>query len=412
MTLARKAGLKAVPTGIEHGTVTVIADGASFEVTTLRRDVETFGRHATVAFTEDWEEDARRRDFTLNALYAASDGTVFDPLGGYEDVVGGACASSAMPKRASRKIISASSASSASTLITARGLSMPTDSPPRSGFATDSSSFRRSGSKASSGASSSRRRRCDRDRGAVRLWAADRITRRGAASHALHGWSTSRGRTGSRLTRRCGSRRSPCSCRRMPRALPRASGCPTPSKRCCRLARPITTRSFPDENAAQRPLYRLGPCKFEALCCSPRPMRRCSRRSTGGGTRLPEHWQAPDFPLRGPDIMALGEVQGPEIGEMLRQLEAEWIDVGFYACPRGAARRVKQLCRTDQKKPISVAAKARARGSSAISINTSRPRMLPVAVPNDDAQELAEARVARRPARGRARCRTRSIGTA
>ncbi len=89
MALARKAGLKAVPTGIEHGTVTVVADGVPFEVTTLRRDVETFGRHATVAFTEDWEEDARRRDFTLNALYAGSDGTVFDPLGGYADLAAG-----------------------------------------------------------------------------------------------------------------------------------------------------------------------------------------------------------------------------------------------------------------------------------------------------------------------------------
>ena len=60
-----------------------------FEVTTLRRDVETFGRHATVAFTANWEEDARRRDFTLNALYAGSDGTVFDPLGGYDDLAAG-----------------------------------------------------------------------------------------------------------------------------------------------------------------------------------------------------------------------------------------------------------------------------------------------------------------------------------
>ncbi|MGE3529012.1 MAG: CCA tRNA nucleotidyltransferase, partial [Methyloceanibacter sp.] len=89
MTLAAGAGLKAVPTGIEHGTVTIIAGGVSFEVTTLRRDVETFGRHATVAFTDNWEEDARRRDFTLNALYAASDGTLFDPIGGYDDVLSG-----------------------------------------------------------------------------------------------------------------------------------------------------------------------------------------------------------------------------------------------------------------------------------------------------------------------------------
>ncbi len=86
MALARKAGLKSVPTGIEHGTVTVIANGVPFEVTTLRRDVETFGRHANVAFTNSFEEDARRRDFTLNALYADADGRLFDPLGGLPDL--------------------------------------------------------------------------------------------------------------------------------------------------------------------------------------------------------------------------------------------------------------------------------------------------------------------------------------
>ncbi|HSZ12005.1 MAG TPA: hypothetical protein VK759_07510, partial [Rhizomicrobium sp.] len=68
----KKAGLGAVPTGIEHGTVTAIANGKPFEITTLRRDVVTDGRHATVAFTHDWKEDASRRDFTMNALYANS----------------------------------------------------------------------------------------------------------------------------------------------------------------------------------------------------------------------------------------------------------------------------------------------------------------------------------------------------
>jgi tRNA nucleotidyltransferase/poly(A) polymerase len=87
IALAEKAGLKAVPTGIDHGTVTVIAGGVPFEVTTLRRDVETFGRHANVAFTTSWEDDARRRDFTLNALYADREGSVFDPLGGLDDVL-------------------------------------------------------------------------------------------------------------------------------------------------------------------------------------------------------------------------------------------------------------------------------------------------------------------------------------
>ncbi|RWR48776.1 CCA tRNA nucleotidyltransferase [Sinirhodobacter ferrireducens] len=81
VALAEAAGLRAVPTGIEHGTVTVIADHEPHEITTFRRDIETFGRHATVAFSTRIEEDAARRDFTMNALYARADGTVLDPLG-------------------------------------------------------------------------------------------------------------------------------------------------------------------------------------------------------------------------------------------------------------------------------------------------------------------------------------------
>jgi poly(A) polymerase len=86
MRLVEAAGLKAVPTGIEHGTITVIAGHHPYEVTTLRRDVETFGRHARVAFTTDWAEDAARRDFTMNALYCDREGAVHDPLGGYGDL--------------------------------------------------------------------------------------------------------------------------------------------------------------------------------------------------------------------------------------------------------------------------------------------------------------------------------------
>jgi poly(A) polymerase len=80
------AGLGAVPTGIAHGTITAIAAGRPFEVTTLRRDVATDGRRATVAYTTDWAEDASRRDFTMNALYAAEDGRIFDYTGGLADL--------------------------------------------------------------------------------------------------------------------------------------------------------------------------------------------------------------------------------------------------------------------------------------------------------------------------------------
>ncbi len=74
------AGFKVIPTGIEHGTVTVVATERNFEITTLREDVETDGRHAKVSFGQDWQADAERRDFTVNALYADSDGVVYDPL--------------------------------------------------------------------------------------------------------------------------------------------------------------------------------------------------------------------------------------------------------------------------------------------------------------------------------------------
>jgi poly(A) polymerase len=80
------AGGKAMPTGIEHGTVTAIVDGRPFEVTTLREDVETFGRKARVAFGRDWRADAQRRDFTINALSLSPDGTVHDYVGGLDDI--------------------------------------------------------------------------------------------------------------------------------------------------------------------------------------------------------------------------------------------------------------------------------------------------------------------------------------
>ena len=82
------AKIKAVPTGIDHGTITAVSDGHSYEVTTLRRDVSTDGRRATVAFTTDWEEDAARRDFTINALSAdPRTGEVFDYFGGADDLL-------------------------------------------------------------------------------------------------------------------------------------------------------------------------------------------------------------------------------------------------------------------------------------------------------------------------------------
>ncbi len=87
--LLEAANIKAVPTGIEHGTITAVVDGKPFEITTLREDVDTDGRYANVSFTEEWEADAARRDLTVNAIYADPDGRLFDPFGGVDHIKNG-----------------------------------------------------------------------------------------------------------------------------------------------------------------------------------------------------------------------------------------------------------------------------------------------------------------------------------
>ena len=100
--LLQKSGIRVVPTGLAHGTVTAVVPPRHFEITTLRRDVETDGRHARVAFDADWAADAARRDFTINAIFLAPDGTIDDPVGGLADLRAAASPLPA-PQRASTR---------------------------------------------------------------------------------------------------------------------------------------------------------------------------------------------------------------------------------------------------------------------------------------------------------------------
>lgn len=86
MAILQEHNIRTIPTGLKHGTVTALVDGKSYEITTLRKDVQTHGRHADIVYTDNWLEDAARRDFTVNAFYADFDGTLYDPCGGLKDL--------------------------------------------------------------------------------------------------------------------------------------------------------------------------------------------------------------------------------------------------------------------------------------------------------------------------------------
>jgi len=331
MALAEQAGLKAVPTGIDHGTVTVIANGLPFEVTTLRRDVETFGRHAKIAYTTSWEEDAKRRDFTLNALYADRDGKVFDPLGGYDDLAAGRV----------RFIGDAEARIKEDFLRILRFFRFH--------------AYYGKGDMDAAGLKAAVKLRAgleqlsaERIAGELRrILVAPQAAR---AVEALYDYGLLTSVLGGvpRL-------------RRFERlvAIEAANGlAPDPSLRLAALAVFIeedaarvaerlrlsnaeravlalgaekgVVAGLPDETAAKSALYRLGQSYWSALllawadsCASP------DDTAWRNALALPERWQAPSFPIGGNDIMALGELKGPEIGELLKVLEQDWIGSGF-----------------------------------------------------------------------------------
>ena len=342
---ARKAGLKAIPTGLEHGTVTVVADHVPYEVTTLRRDVETFGRHATVAYTEDWAEDAARRDFTINALYAGADGTLFDPLGGYPDLVAGRV----------RFIGDATARIKEDYLRILR-------------FFRFNASYGR-GAFDAEGLSA-----CVRNRAGLRELSAERVAselrrllvapRARAAVPVLFAYGLLCDILGSvprlaQFERLIGIEDA---LDREPNAMLRLAALavfvPEDGKRLARRFKLSNAEqamltlggvpfddALPDEAAAKRKLYRLGPdayasCVMLAWANSGAPAADPGWRRSA---TLAERWEPPVFPLRGPDIMALGAFSGPEIGDMLRAVEQRWIDGGFVETREGLLALAQEL---------------------------------------------------------------------
>jgi poly(A) polymerase len=346
MAAAAAAGLDAVPTGIAHGTVTVIAGGRPYEVTTLRKDVETHGRHATVAFTDDWAEDAGRRDFTLNALYCSAEGEVFDPLGGYPDL-------------AARRV---------------RFIGDPV-ARIREDYLRILRFFRLTAAYGEGPPDPAGLAACVRERAGLAILSAERVrqellrllaARRGPELVAVmldYGI----------VTQVLGAAPRPTLLARLA-ALEAKLGGADPVLRLAALAVEVPDDAerlkdrfrlsndeaealaragtrLPDigpgapELDAKAFLYREGAKAFRerlllawARSGAPPASEPWRRRLS-----LPERWQPPRLPLGGADVLALGVPAGPRVGEVLRALEAWWIAGDFAADAAALRARLAEL---------------------------------------------------------------------
>lgn len=325
-------GIKCVPTGIDHGTVTLIVDGQPFEVTTLREDVETFGRKAKVAFGRDWRRDAERRDFTINALSVDADGTLHDEVGGLAD-------------------------------IAARRVRFIGDPDRRIGedYLRILRFFRFHAAYGEGGIDRDGYLACIRGREGLSDLSAERIR-----SELLKLLVAQRAHEaivamidGGLLLRILGGVSYPATLEKMI-AIERARGlAPHPMLRLGALAVAVTedarrlgarlrltngeTKALDsmghrwwrlagmDEDTARRRLYRLGEARFHD-----RVMLAWARSGQGPGDSywraliaLPERWQAPAFPIRAADFIARGFGEGPALGHVLSLAEDAWLAAGF-----------------------------------------------------------------------------------
>jgi poly(A) polymerase len=335
MRAAEAAGLKAIPTGLAHGTVTVVAGERPYEITTLRKDVETHGRHATVAFTDDWAEDARRRDFTLNALYCGADGTVFDPLGGYPDLMA----------RRVRFIGDAHKRIREDYLRILRF-------------------FRLTAEFAEGPADAAGLAACVRERAGLAILSAERV--RGELLRLL---AAPRGAEIAALMQDYGLLPAVLGAAPRPTLLARLAAieaalelAPDPALRLAALAVEIPEDAErlrdrlrlsngetaklaraavrgagigpPSPEARARAwLYRHGAAAYRerVLLDWTRAGDPPDRADWRHRFELPDRWQAPRFPLSGGDVLAQGVPPGRRVGEVLRALEAWWIAGDFAA---------------------------------------------------------------------------------
>jgi poly(A) polymerase len=332
MRRARGAGIKSVPTGIAHGTVTLVVEGQPFEVTTLREDVETFGRKATVAFGRDWVADARRRDFTVNGLSIDAGGAVHDHVGGLEDI----------EARRVRFIGDPDQRIAEDFLRILRFFRIHAaygeGEPDRDGYLA-----------------------CIRGRAGLATLSAERLRMEmlklmltahvvpavvamadGGLLLAVLGGVTFHGSLAAMIAAEAMRGLSPDPVRRLG-AL--AVAVTEDAKRLSlrlRLSKIETKRldsmghrwwrlGGMDEATARRRLYRLGVARFDDRMMLAWARAGCNADAARwlALAQLPERWQAPAFPLKAADFIARGIAEGPALGHVLTLAEDAWLAADF-----------------------------------------------------------------------------------
>lgn len=339
---AEAAGFKAIPTGAEHGTITVVAKGRPYEVTTLRADIETDGRRAKVSFGRDWQKDAERRDFTINALYAEADGHVVDLVGGLAD----------LKTRTLRFIGDAETRIREDYLRILRFFRF---------FA-----WYGSGRPEAEGLKACARLKEGLDRlSAERVWAELKkllsapdpsrallwMRQAGVLSrvlpesekwgidavHALVRAEIDLGWQPDALLRLAAI--VPPDASRMKDLAERLKFSREEAERLRQWALATPQKADASERQLAKALYRGNPqgivdrLKLALAGARGRAVAdNAALVEAGGFSRqlaFAEKWQKPEFPIRGADLAELGASAGPDLGALLKELETEWIDSGF-----------------------------------------------------------------------------------
>jgi len=349
LALLQREGIHTIPTGIAHGTVTAVLDHKPFEITTLRRDVETYGRHAKVAYTDDWKEDAARRDFTMNAVFCDMDGTLYDPFGGIEDLFAGRVRFVGDPQarieedvlrllRFFRFYAEYGKAPPDAAALAACKKFAP-HLPKLSGERVRAELLRLLGAAASPDV--------------VRRMAED-----GVLEHILP--EATDLEVLARLVAIETEMAMPAPIRRLASLLPPGRGevgeiaarlklSNVEKRRLMALATsPIGVGGFEDAKGVRRLLYGLGPDAVtdQVLLHWARLGPEASEAETAPcrlAVAEAKNWQAKAFPVTGKDMLALGLRAGPEMGALLESVEAWWIEGDFAASRAQCLEKAKAL---------------------------------------------------------------------